>query len=80
MSSKPIRVASLGLGWWSDVLADGILKASGIEIATCYTRSLEKRQVFADKYNCSFAESYEDILNDGDIDAIINGTGNSAVE
>ena len=54
MSSKPIRVASLGLGWWSDVLADGILKASDIEIATCYTRSLDKRQAFADKYNCTF--------------------------
>ena len=22
MSSNPVRVASLGMGWWSDVLAD----------------------------------------------------------
>ncbi|MBT5429364.1 MAG: Gfo/Idh/MocA family oxidoreductase [Rhodospirillaceae bacterium] len=77
MSSKPIRVASLGLGWWSDVLADGILKASDIEIATCYTRSLDKRQAFANKYNCTFAESYEDILSDPNIDAIINTTPNN---
>ena len=24
MSSKPLRVASLGMGWWSDVLADAV--------------------------------------------------------
>ena len=34
MSSETIRVASLGLGWWSDVLADGVVKANGIEGAT----------------------------------------------
>ena len=77
MSSNPIRVASLGLGWWSDVLADGIVKANGIEVVSCFTRSKEKRQTFAKKYNCSYADSYEQLLADDTIDAIINTTPNN---
>ena len=44
MAIEPIRVACIGMGWWSDVLADAI-KRSGklIEIAACYTRSTDKR-------------------------------------
>ena len=35
MSTEMIRVASLGMGWWSDVLADGVKRANGIEIISC---------------------------------------------
>ena len=27
------------MGWWSDVLADGVGRADGIEIVSCFTRS-----------------------------------------
>lgn len=77
MSLKTIRVASLGLGWWSDVLADGVVAANGIEVVSCYTRSEEKRKAFAEKYNCAHAGSYEEILADDSIDAIINTTPNN---
>ena len=77
MSLNPIRVASLGLGWWSDVLADGIIKADGIEVVSCFTRSKDKREAFAKKYNCSYADSYEQLLADDTIDAIINTTPNN---
>jgi len=77
MSSDNIRVASLGLGWWSDVLADAIGRAGGIEVAACYTRSPEKRAAFAQKYSCAAADSYESLLADPDIDAIINTTPNN---
>ena len=64
MSSDSIRLASLGLGWWSDVLADAVLRAPGVEIASCYSRSEEKRKTFAKKFNCDAANSYEEILNE----------------
>ena len=76
MSKNPLRVASLGMGWWSDVLADAIQRSSEIEIATCFTRSQEKREAFAKKYGCATADSYEDILKDPSIYAIINTTPN----
>ncbi len=77
MNSNIIRLASLGLGWWSDVLADAVMRASGVKIAACYSRSENKRKEFAEKYNCKSANSYEEILNDSRIDGIINTTPNN---
>ena len=77
MSSDSIHLASLGLGWWSDVLADAVLRAPGVEIASCYSRSEEKRKTFAKKFNSDAANSYEEILSDPNIDGIINTTPNN---
>lgn len=77
MSFKPINVACLGMGWWSDVLADAIQRTDTINIVSCYTRSQDKRNVFARKYACAAAPSYDAILADSNIDAIINTTPNS---
>ena len=76
MSDKRVRAAVLGMGWWSDVLADAVQRGTSIEIVSCYTRSEEKRQAFAAKYACAAAPSYESILADPSIEAIINTTPN----
>ncbi len=62
MSVEPVRVACLGLGWWSDVLADAAGRTPAIDIVACYTRSAAKREAFAKKYACKAAASYEDLL------------------
>src|SRR5262245_27223247 len=78
MATEPFRVACLGMGWWSDVLADAIKRTDKIEIVSCYTRSQDKREAFAKKYGCKPAVSYEDVLADNSIEAIINTTPNNA--
>ena len=55
MTEAPLRVAALGMGWWSDVLADGIKRSNRLEIVACFTRSEEKRNAFAAKYGCRAA-------------------------
>src|SRR5713226_6079841 len=77
MAVEPIRVACIGMGWWSDVLADAIQRSGKLEIAACYTRSEQKRQAFAAKYGCKAAPSYEAMLEDRTIEAIINTTPNN---
>src|SRR5215468_8499698 len=77
MATGPVRVASIGMGWWSDVLADAIKRSGKIEIASCFTRSDDKRQAFAEKYGCQASPSYEAILTDPTIEAIINTTPNN---
>ena len=77
MADKPLRVGCLGMGWWSDVLADAIKRSGKLEIVSCYTRSPEKRDAFAKKYGCKTAPSYEAMLNDSSIEAIINTTPNN---
>src|SRR6266850_134356 len=76
MSADPLRVACIGMGWWSDVLADAIQRSGKLEIRGCYTRSEEKRKNFAAKYRCWPAASYEALLADAEIEAIINTTPN----
>ena len=77
MSFNPVRVASLGMGWWSAVLADAAARTPEIEIVKCFTRSEDKRNAFAKKYKCEAVASYEEILSDGSIQGIINTTPNS---
>jgi predicted dehydrogenase len=76
--TRKLRVAVVGIGWWSGVLADAALRSPAIEIAACYTRSDDKRVAFAKKYACRAAASYEEILADRDIEAVINTTPNDA--
>lgn len=74
--AEKLRVASVGLGWWSDVLADAAQRSDHVEIAGCFTRSAEKRAKFADTYSCKDYDSFEAVLADDAIDAIINTTPN----
>jgi predicted dehydrogenase len=77
MAFEPVKVACIGMGWWSDVLADAIERSGKLQIVACYTRSAQKRQAFATKYGCRAAESYDAILQDRAIDAVINTTPNN---
>ena len=66
------------MGWWSDVLADAIQRSGKLKITACFSRSEDKREAFARKYACTAASTYEEILGDRRIEAIINTTPNSA--
>jgi predicted dehydrogenase len=76
--TRKLRVAMMGIGWWSDVLADAASRSDAIEIIACYSRSDDKRAAFAKKHGCRAAASYEEILTDRDIEAVINTTPNTA--
>ncbi len=77
MSNEAVRVAALGMGWWSDVLAGAARRTGGaLEIVACYTRSEDKRETFAAKYGCRAAASYREILDDDSIAGILNTTPN----
>jgi predicted dehydrogenase len=78
MRAVPVRAAVLGMGWWSDVLADAVKRSDTIEIVACFSRSEDKRRAFAAKYGGRAAASYEDILKDDAIEAVINTTPNGA--
>jgi predicted dehydrogenase len=78
VSANPLRVGCIGIGWWSGVLANAIERSGKLKIVSCYTRSEDKRKNFAAKYRCRPAASYEAMLADPEIEAIINTTPNDA--
>ena len=75
MTATPLKVGCLGMGWWSDVLADAMQRSGKFEIVSCFTRSADKRRAFAAKYGCTEAPSYEAMLANRAVAAIINTTG-----
>jgi predicted dehydrogenase len=77
MSFERVRVGCVGIGWWSDVLADAAGRSGALEIVSCYTRSEQKRDAFAAKYGCDAMASYEAMLEDRRVEAVINTTPNS---
>ncbi len=76
MAPEPVRVACIGMGWWSDVLADAIQRSGKLKILACYSRSDSKRNAFATKYGCEAVPTYRHILRDPNVEAIINTTPN----
>ena len=78
MADAPLRVACIGMGWWSDVLADAMQRSGRLKIVSCFTRSEEKRNAFAAKYGCVASPSYDAIVADRAVEAIINTTPNDA--
>lgn len=77
MDFEPVRVGCIGIGWWSNVLADAMGRSGKLRIVSCYTRSQEKRSGFAARYGCEAAPSYEAMLADPRVEAVVNTTPNS---
>ncbi|MBT4672494.1 MAG: Gfo/Idh/MocA family oxidoreductase [Rhodospirillaceae bacterium] len=75
---EKIKVGIVGIGWWSDVLAAVIEKSDQMELGAGYSRSADKTDAFAERFQCEAAPSYEAMLAMEDLDGIILTTPNSA--
>lgn len=75
---KSVKVGIVGMGWWSDVLAEVVRKSDKLELRACYSRSKDKATAFASKFGCEAVESYEAMLALDDLDGVILTTPNSA--
>ncbi len=72
MAANPVRVASVGIGWWSGVLADSVHgKSDLIRVVSCYTRDEAKRAQFAGKYGCRQAKTYDEVLRDPEVEGVL---------
>src|SRR5262245_42945672 len=73
-----LRAASVGLGWWSDELAKSVAgKSDRLKIVACTSRSPEKRTAFAAAFGARPLASYDEVLSDGEIDAVLLTTPHS---
>ena len=66
-----MKVACLGMGWWSDVLADAIKRSGKLTIAACYTRSptsatAVRRQIRLPRLRRRYEEMLDDREHRGD--------------
>ena len=75
--TEKVRLASVGLGWWGNVLADALNRGGAAEIVTCFARTESTRQAFAEKYGCRAAGSLEEILKDDEVQGLLTATPHS---
>ncbi len=73
---KPLKVASVGLGRWGEMLAEKAGDA-GIEIVSCFARTPATREEFAANYGTRPAGSLDEVLSDPDVEAVLLATPHS---
>jgi predicted dehydrogenase len=71
----PVRIAAVGVGWWGGRLAAGA-DAAGLELVNCYSPS-DRRLAFAEEHDCRAAASWDDLLRDQDVEAVLLATPHS---
>ena len=72
-----MRLAQVGLGRWARAHVAAAQRSDRVEIVTCFSRNREHREEFAREWAIPHAAaSYEDVLADPGIDAVVLSTPN----
>ena len=72
-----VRIALVGLGRWANAHAAAARRSAAIEIAACFTRTADRRRAFAGEHDIPWpAPSYDAILDNPDVDAVVLSTPN----
>ncbi len=73
-----INTAIVGLGWWGKTQVEAVQDSDKIKFVAGTTRSLSEDVVaFMQQYNMEVKQSYDDVLADPNIDAVVLVTPNS---
>jgi len=74
-----INTAIIGLGWWGKTLVESVAEGSDdIKFVAATTRSLsDEARAFSAEHDLELYSSFEDIIADDDIDAVVLVTPNS---
>jgi predicted dehydrogenase len=73
---RPVRLASIGVGYWGAMLADGVGTSGEAAIVTCFAPTRAHCEEFAARRHCAVASSYEAVLADPAVDGVILATPN----
>ena len=73
-----INASIVGLGWWGQVLTRKINNSEKIRVNSGYTRTKENAIEFVEEMGIDLYDSYEQLLADEKIDAVIMATPHSS--
>jgi predicted dehydrogenase len=77
----PVRAAIIGLGSWGQTLVESVQgKLDDLRFTTGYTRTAAKAQDFCARHALALASSYEAVLADDSVDAVVVTTPHSQHE
>lgn len=70
-------VALIGTGMWAKRLVAAIQRTPSLRLMICYSRNEEKRNAFAEEFNCESAETLEAAIEHDDVQGVILATPNN---
>lgn len=73
-----VKLGSIGVGWWAGVLATALEAGGQGELVSCYSRTAEKRDAFAQQYGCRSAGSLDEMLSDPAIEGVVIATSHTS--
>ena len=73
-----IDAAIVGLGWWGQVLVRSVNDSQRLKVGKGYTRTPGNASQFVEETGIKLHDSYEDLLTDDDVDAVILATPHSS--
>jgi len=73
-----VKLGSIGVGWWAGVLANALEAGGQGELVSCFSRTKDKRDAFADQYGCRSAGSLEELLSFPAIEGVVIATSHTS--
>jgi predicted dehydrogenase len=73
-----IRAAIVGMGWWGRTLVEAVADSEQIRVVAGATRTVSPEvKTFAEAQHLTLVDSYEQLLTDKTVDAVILATPHS---
>ena len=78
MDNRPVRCAMVGLGWWGQLMVESVATPDTALVFTHgFARNAEPVRDFADAHRLELAPSFDTLLRDPAVDAIVLATPHS---
>ncbi len=74
---EPVRAGIVGLGWWGRRLCQGAADSKAVAVVSCYARTPRSREAFAQDLGIRTAASFDELLADPEVEAIMLATPHS---
>lgn len=77
---RPVGVGLIGVGRWGRRLGQAVARSKGLDLVSCFARSVEARESAASEFECRAAPSIDAMLSDPEVEAILLLTPNHTHE
>ena len=76
MNNKQLKAGIVGLGRWGQILVKSINQSNSefLKFTHSFTRTIGKSQLFCEEYSLNICNSYENLINNKDIDVVVLAT------
>ena len=75
-----INAGLLGLGWWGKLIIDTLKDSDKIRVTSASSRTMEKHKEYLEENKINAFPTYDQMLEENNIDAVIICTPNSQHE